>query len=81
MKTTSLNLNMINNYYELLKNLSPDNKLELIALLSRSILGIRQKNNGVLKKTFGAFNSDETAEEIIRKIKKSRNFSRKLESF
>lgn len=37
MKTADINKNLVDSYFMLLKNLSPDNKLELIACLSKSM--------------------------------------------
>ncbi|PWH85597.1 hypothetical protein DIT68_08130 [Brumimicrobium oceani] len=37
MKATDINTTLIYNYFSFLKNLSPDNKLELIARLSKSM--------------------------------------------
>ena len=81
MKTANLRLAVINSYFELLKNLSTDNKLELIALLSKSMKVVKKQKNGSIDRVFGAFSSDTSADEIIRNIQKSRIFSRKQESF
>lgn len=37
MKTVDINTNLIDSYFSVLKNLSPDSKLELIARLSKSM--------------------------------------------
>lgn len=37
MSTPDVNINLVDSYYTLLKNLSPNNKLELIARLSKSM--------------------------------------------
>ena len=37
MKTADINTKLIDNYFSLLKDLSPDGKLELIARLSKSM--------------------------------------------
>ncbi len=37
MKSTDMNTALMDNYYSLLKNLSHDNKLELIVRLSKSM--------------------------------------------
>lgn len=37
MKTADINKNLVDSYFLLLKDLSPDNKLELIARLSKSM--------------------------------------------
>lgn len=81
MSTTDLTLNLIDNYFELLKNLSPDAKLELIAKLSSSMKTTKVIKNGSLKSLFGAFISKQSADELIRDIKQARTFQRKTEEF
>lgn len=80
MKVSEVNIGLIEGYYELLKNLSPDSKLELIAKLSDSMKSGQKRNNDSLKSLYGAFISEKSAEEIIKEIKDSRNFSSKRES-
>lgn len=81
MSTTDLTINLIDNYFELLKNLSPDAKLELIAKLSSSMKTSKRTKNGSLKSLYGAFISKQSAEELIRDIKQARTFQRKTEEF
>ena len=77
MKTADLNLNLIESYYGLLKNLSADNKLELIAKLSNSMKTAKPAKNESLKSLYGAFVSNQSADEIINDIKKARTFKHK----
>lgn len=81
MKTSRLNLNLIDSYFGLLKNLSSDSKLELIAKLSDSMKTSRRTKNGSLKSLYGAFISKQSADELIRDIKQARTFLRKTEKF
>jgi len=70
------------NYFGLLRNLSKETKLELIAKLSSSIPKediLEDKN--IVDRFFGAFISDKSAEEIINEIKESRTFNRTIETF
>ena len=71
-------INIIENYYGLLRNLNEESKLELISKLTNSLIRKRKKNH--IENLFGAFQSDLTAEEIIKTIKDSRNFNRQTAS-
>lgn len=80
MKTANLKFNLIDSYLGLLKNLSPDNKLDLISKLSDSLKGTQKPLEKSLGNLYGAFISKESADEIIIDLKASRNFNRKAES-
>ena len=74
MKTTSNNL--INNYFVLLKSLSSDDKLELIAKLSQSMES-QSKEMDTDKSwlsLFGALELEIPVEEYLADIKRERNF-------
>jgi predicted metal-binding transcription factor (methanogenesis marker protein 9) len=77
MKANDLNIALIDNYFELLKNLSPDNKLELIARLSKSMKSTKKKKTEALQDLYGTFISEKSAEELISEIKSARRFDRK----
>ena len=77
MKTPDLNINLIESYFGLLKNLSVDSKLELIAKLSNSMRATKRTKNDSLKSLYGAFVSNQSADEIIDDIKQARTFNRK----
>jgi len=78
MKTSST---IVEGYFKLLNTLSIENKLDLIAKLSASVKsGISDKKSS-LEDSFGAFKSEETAEEIIAEIRGSRCFNRQIEEF
>ncbi|MGV8136577.1 MAG: hypothetical protein AB2L20_15315 [Mangrovibacterium sp.] len=72
---------LIDNYFGLLRNLSRENKIKLIAKLSNSIVDEVSEKENVIDRFFGAFKSDKSAEEIIKDISDSRRFNRKIESF
>ena len=82
MKSTSKNITTADYFYGLLSNLNSDSKLELITRLSNSLKTIpSNKNKQVsLRDLFGSFNTKQTANQLILDIRKSRNFSRKIES-
>jgi len=72
---------LIDNYFGLLRSLSKENKLRLITKLSNSIIEEDVQNENVIDRFFGAFKSDKSAEEIIKEIRESRTFNRKIETF
>ena len=81
MPSTENNTTIINGYIGLLENLSPDNKLDLISKLSASVKTDLGDKVSTFKKSFGAFESEKTAEEIIEEIRNSRLFTRENEQF
>jgi hypothetical protein len=80
MKSTD-NTIMIENYYGLLRSLSKENKLKLIAKLSNSMIEEVVEDETLVDRFFGAFKSDKSAEEIIQEIRESRTFNRTIEAF
>lgn len=72
---------LIENYLGLLNSLSRENKIKIIAKLSNSIVDETTEKENVIDKFYGAFQSDKKAEEIIKEIKESRTFNRKIEAF
>ncbi len=68
-------------YYEFLKDLNSDNKLDLISKLSQSLKEKETVPETTLESLFGAYQSDETAEEIIAELRASRLFNRNTEPF
>ncbi len=79
MKTNANSL-LLESYFNLLRGLDRENKILLVAKLSNSIVEEQPDKNGVIDKLFGSFESDKTAEEIIRDIKESRTFNRNIEA-
>lgn len=77
MKNAEINTNLVDSYFVLLKNLSSENKLELIARLSKSISTSKQTKDKNWKALFGSFVLDQSVEEFIEDLKKDRKFSRK----
>ncbi|MEO8821240.1 MAG: hypothetical protein ABI267_08000 [Ginsengibacter sp.] len=58
-------------YFGALKNLNADSKLDLISQLSQSLKS-ENINATSLESLFGAYESEETADEIIAEIRSSR---------
>jgi hypothetical protein len=81
MRTADINETIIDGYLELLDNLSPSNKLDLISKLTNSVKQDLSNKKSNLKKAFGAFESVKSAEEIIDEIRSSRVLKREIESF
>lgn len=68
---------IIETYSGLLKGLSSESKTELIENLSKSLKPDKKNKESNFYKSFGAFVSEKSAEEIIADIKSSRKFRKK----
>jgi hypothetical protein len=77
MIPSEIKINLVDSYFMLLKNLSPDHKLELISLLSKSITTSDIKNDQSWKSLYGAMELDQPVEDFIDELKKERHFNRK----
>ncbi len=81
MNSSTQPTNLADFYFDYLKNLNSDSKLDLISKLSQSLKEKEQVAEVSLESLFGAYKSEETAEEIIAEIRASRVFNRKTEQF
>ena len=81
MKTIDINKTLIEGYLQLLNNLSPSNKLDLISKLTLSVKTDITDRKKSFYKSFGAWESKKSAEEIINDIRNSRTFNRQIEQF
>lgn len=81
METIKINTKIVDSYIELLNSLSTDNKLDIIERLTASIKIDLKNKKSSFKKSFGAFEPDKSAEEIIKEIRDSRVSSREIEPF
>ena len=81
MKTAEIDNTIVDGYIGLLDNLSPTNKLDLISKLTTSVKTDLSNRKSSFKKAFGAFDSKQSAEEIIEEIRNSRVFTRQIEPF
>ncbi len=68
-------------YFELLSHLDESARQALIAHLSAPSSGAKKRKPKSFKQLFGAWKSQETAEEIIAAIRKSRTSKRKIVAF
>ena len=81
MKTAEINNTIVEGYIRLLGNLSPTNKLDIISKLTASVKSDLANKKLSFKESFGGFVSNQSAEEIIEDIRKSRVFTREIEPF
>ena len=81
MKIAEMNSTIVDGYVGLLDNLSTNNKLDLISKLTASVKTDLTNKKSSFKKSFGAFDSKKSAEDIIEEIRKSRVSTRQIESF
>lgn len=81
MKAVDINTTLIEGYLRLLDNLSPNNKLDLISKLSLTVKADLTDKKKSFHKAFGAWESKQSANEIINDIRSSRTFNRKVEKF
>lgn len=82
MKAIDLNSRIIDSYFAFLKGLSKDNKLRLMRKLSNSIKEDKEEiKTKEFDQAFGAWESKESAEDLVKSIRKSRNFNRNIEEF
>jgi len=75
------NVNIADNYWGMIKNLSADVRLELISRISISLKSDKsiQKSDS-WKMLFGAFESSQSADDIIEDLRKSRYTNREIEA-
>jgi len=81
MNTADINTKLIDSYLSLLKNMSPQNKLDLISRLTKTVKKDVEKEKTEFYKAFGGWDKNESAEELIETIKESRTFNRTIEEF
>ena len=80
LTTSELELKLVDSYLALLKNMSANMRLELIAKLSSSLKTKEADKKGVDYYN-GIWSEEENAEDIIENIRKSRVFNRQIENF
>ena len=76
-----INTTLIDGYLRLLENLSPNTKLDLISKLTLSVKSDIADKKKSFYKSFGAWESRQSADEIINEIRSSRTFNRRIEKF
>ncbi|TKK71768.1 hypothetical protein FC093_01735 [Ilyomonas limi] len=78
MNLSSQHISLADYYFGLLKNLNPDSKLDLISKLSQSLKKSDEPPEVSLQSLFGAYKSEDTADEIIEQLRASRVFNRNI---
>ena len=73
--------NIIENYFGLFESLNSMSKLELIEKLTKSLKAETKSRENNFYKSFGAFSSKKTSDEINSEIKASRKFRTKEINF
>lgn len=75
------NVDIADNYWGMIKNLSTDVRLELISRISNSLKSdISVEKTDSWKLLFGAFESSQTADEIIKDLRISRFTNREIKA-
>jgi hypothetical protein len=69
--------NIIENYFGLFESLNSISKLELIEKLTKSIKADTKSKENAFFKSFGAFSTEKSSDEINAEIKKNRKFRTK----
>ena len=80
MNSSTQNVSIADYYFGFLENLNAESKLDLISKLSLSLKKDEELPKTSLESIFGAYESDDTADEIIAEIRKSRISNRIVES-
>jgi len=81
MNTANINTKLIDSYLSLLKNMSTQNKLDLISKLTKTVKSDIEKEKMDFYKAFGGWVENQNADELIDIIKGSRTFNRTIEKF
>ncbi len=80
MSSFAKNKSTADYYFGVLKNLNADSKLDLISQLSQSLKSGKFDNATSLESLFGAYKSEDSADEIIAEIRASRVSNRNIEA-
>jgi hypothetical protein len=80
MNTGQTNAIIIDGYVGLLDSLSVNDKLDLIVKLTDLVKTDITNKESLFKQAFGAFESEQSAEEMINEIRNSRVSTRHIES-
>ena len=76
MKALDINTTLIEGYLRMLDNLSPGNKLDLISKLTLSVKSDISEREQSFYASYGAWESKQSADQIIDDIHSSRTFIR-----
>jgi hypothetical protein len=73
-----MDLSTVDTYFRFLKDLNDDEKRELIARLSDSLAQPQVSSKQPLSALFGAFISDQSADEMISDLRQSRSINHQI---
>ena len=79
MKSTELNTKLLENYFGLIRNLSPEIKINLIEKIAKNLEGNISNNKTSIYDAFGGWKSNKSADDIISELRENRNFNREIE--
>lgn len=79
MNTAEINTKLIDSYISLFKNMSSQNRLDLISKLTDTVKTDIGQGSNDFYKAFGGWDENESADELIDTIKGSRSFNRTIE--
>ena len=74
------NQDMLNTYWGLIKGLNTNWQLELMERLSQTVRKNLEKKTSRIQQSFGAWESENSAEEIIEELRQSRHTDRQIET-
>jgi hypothetical protein len=75
----NINTHVVNTYMAFLETLSPGVRLDIISRLTQSLKSEVKSKENLFENSFGAWTENESAEEIIKGIRDSRNFNRQID--
>jgi hypothetical protein len=81
MNTADINTKLIDSYISLLKNMSSQNKLDLISKLTKTVKRDEEKAENDFYQAFGGWDENDSAEELIDSIEEARTFNRTIDEF
>lgn len=81
MNNPEINTTLVDSYFELFRRLSSKGKEDLISKLTKSMKSEISTQSDSFFSTFGAFQDEKSAEDIILEIKESRTFNRSTVEF
>jgi len=79
MQTPANNAILMEGYMRLLESLSANQKLDLITRLTDSVKEDVENKKAAFFDAFGAWDNEQSAEELINTIRNSRSFNREIE--
>lgn len=79
MDAADINTKLTDSYISLLRNMSTQNKLDLISKLTNTVKADIEQGKSDFYLAFGGWDEDESADELIDTIKRARTFNKTIE--